>query len=168
MSSHNSPDDMNNHSRNIAASQVPFQVPLEVNIILIGFSGDGGYRYTLNSQKLQEFLQVGFPTHRPSCLETGEPLYIEHHMVFNAIPVGQPEVIALEKALKAAMVPAGISRETDFGREVPVFEINATAVEPEFQKLYSYMFYFENIGYSIEEIDRPMPTAIFIVNFDKV
>lgn len=67
--------------------QVPFQVPLEVNVILIGFSGDGGYRYTLDSQKLQEFLQVGFPTHRPSCLETGEPLDIEHHMVFNAIPV---------------------------------------------------------------------------------
>ncbi|CAI9267708.1 unnamed protein product [Lactuca saligna] len=152
------------HSR----AEVPFQVPLEVNIILIGFSGDGGYRYTLDSQKLQEFLQVGFPTHRPSCLETGEPLDIEHHMVFNAIPVGQPEVIALEKALKAAMVPAGTARETDFGREVPVFEIDATVVEPEFQKLYSYLFYFENIGYSAEEIDRPMPTAIFIVNFDKV
>ncbi|KAI3737884.1 hypothetical protein L2E82_27899 [Cichorium intybus] len=152
------------HSR----AEVPFQVPLEVNVILVGFSGDGGYRYTVDSQKLQEFLQVGFPTHRPSCLETGEPLDIEHHMVFNAIPTGQAEVIALEKALKAAMVPTGTSREADFGREVPVFEIDATAVEPEFQKLYSYLFYFENIGYSDEEIDRPMPTAIFIVNFDKV
>lgn len=49
-----------------------------------------------------------------------------------------------------------------------VFEIDATAVEPEFQKLDSYLFYFENIGYSAEEIDRPMSTAIFIMNFDKV
>ncbi|XP_024984004.1 uncharacterized protein LOC112519916 [Cynara cardunculus var. scolymus] len=152
------------HSR----AEVPFQVPLEVNVILIGFSGDGGYRYTLDSQKLQEFLQVGFPSHRPSCLETGEPLDIDHHMVFNAIPAAQPEVIALEKALKAAMVPAGTAREADFGRLVPAFEVNAADVEPEFQKLYSYLFYFENIGYSAEEIDRPMPTAIFIVNFDKV
>ncbi|XP_076914279.1 uncharacterized protein LOC143573233, partial [Bidens hawaiensis] len=148
--------------------QVPFQVPLEVNVILIGFSGDGGYRYKLDSQKLQEFLQLGFPTHRPSCLETGEPLDIEHHMVFNAMPAAQHEVVALEKALKAAMVPAGTTREADFGREVPAFEIDAAAVDHEFQKLYSYMFNYEFIGYTGDEIDRPFPTAIFIANFDKV
>ena len=27
--------------------QVPFQVPLEVNVVLVGFNGDGGYRYTV-------------------------------------------------------------------------------------------------------------------------
>lgn len=78
--------------------QVPFQVPLEVNVILVGFNGDGGYRYTLDSQKLQEFLHLGFPTHRPSCLETGEPLDIEHHMVFNAISVSSFCIIAFQKS----------------------------------------------------------------------
>lgn len=70
-----------------ALLQVPFQVPLEVNVVLIGFNGDGGYRYIVDSQKLEEFLRVGFPSHRPSCLETGQPLDIEHHVVFNAFPV---------------------------------------------------------------------------------
>lgn len=107
-------------------------------------------------------------SHRPSCLETGEPLDIEHHMVFNAFPAAQPELIALEKALKAAMVPSGTARESDFGREVPAFDVDASVVEPEFQKLYSYLFDFDNMGYNAEEADRPMPTAIFIVNFDKV
>ncbi|KAI3522659.1 hypothetical protein L1887_00612 [Cichorium endivia] len=152
------------HSR----AEVPFQVPLEVNIVLIGFSGDGGYRYTMDSQKLEEFLRIGFPSHRPSCLETGEPLDIEHHMVFNAFPAAPPELIALEKAVKAAMVPAGTAREADFGREVPAFDVDASVVEPEFQKLYSYLFDFDNMGYNADEADRPMPTAIFIVNFDKV
>ncbi|KAL4560721.1 hypothetical protein LXL04_032875 [Taraxacum kok-saghyz] len=69
----------------LAGTYVPFQVELEVNVVLIGFSGDGGYRYTLDSQKLKEFLQVNFPTDRPSSLEIGEPLDIEHHMVFNTI-----------------------------------------------------------------------------------
>lgn len=156
------------HSMLHSRAEVPFQVPLEVNVVLIGFSGDGGYRYTMDSQKLEEFLRVGFPSHRPSCLETGEPLDIEHHMVFNAFPAAQPELIALEKALKAAMVPAGTAREADFGREVPAFEVDASVVESEFQKLYSYLFDFENMGYTAEENDRPMPTAIFIVNFDKV
>ncbi|KAJ9555070.1 hypothetical protein OSB04_009684 [Centaurea solstitialis] len=156
------------HSMLHSRAEVPFQVPLEVNVVLIGFSGDGGYRYTMDSQKLEEFLRVGFPSHRPSCLETGEHLDIEHHMVFNAFPAAQPELIALEKALKAAMVPAGTAREADFGREVPAFEVDASVVESEFQKLYSYLFDFENMGYTAEENDRPMPTAILFVNFDKV
>ncbi|KAI3469273.1 hypothetical protein Pfo_025936 [Paulownia fortunei] len=152
------------HSR----AEVPFQVPLEVNVVLIGFNGDGGYRYSVDSQKLEEFLRVGFPSHRPSCLETGQPLDIEHHVVFNSFPTGQPELIALEKAVKTAMAPAGTAREADFGREVPLFEVEATAVEPEFEKLYSYLFDVENGGYPVEEMDRPRPTAIFVVNFDKV
>lgn len=149
-------------------AEVPFQVPLEVNLVLIGFNGDGGYRYSLDSQKLEEFLRLGFPSHRPSCLETGEPLDIEHHLVYNVFPAAQPELIALEKALKEAMLPAGTTRETDFGREVPLFEVDATAVEPVFQKLYSYIFNQDNGENQAAERDRPVPSAIFVVNFDKV
>ncbi|KAJ7980405.1 Transmembrane protein [Quillaja saponaria] len=152
------------HSR----AEVPFQVPLEVNVVLIGFDGDGGYRYSLDLHQLEALLKTSFPTHRPSCLETGEPLDIEHHLVYNAFAAGQPELIALEKALKEAMVPAGAARETEFGREVPAFEVDATAVEPVFQKLYSYIFDIDNEGYSATEMDKPVPIAIFIVNFDKV
>ncbi|XWS38926.1 hypothetical protein CRYUN_Cryun18bG0005600 [Craigia yunnanensis] len=149
-------------------AEVPFQVPLEVNVVLVGLNGDGGYRYTVDAPKLEDFLRVSFPSHRPSCLETGEPLDIEHHVVYNVFPAGQPELIALEKGLKEAMVPAGSAREPDFGREVPLFEVDATAVEPIFQKLYSYIFDIDSGRYSSKEMDRPMPTAIFIVNFDKV
>ncbi|KAI9194736.1 hypothetical protein LWI28_008809 [Acer negundo] len=149
-------------------AEVPFQVPLEVNIVLVGFSGDGGYRYLMDSHKLEEVLRVSFPNHRPSCLETGEALDIEHHIVYNVYPAGQPEVIALEKALKEAMVPAGNARESDFGREVPLFEVDATVVEPTFQRLYSYIFDMDNGEFSAPEMDRPAPNAIFIFNFDKV
>ncbi|XP_052189645.1 uncharacterized protein LOC127799555 [Diospyros lotus] len=152
------------HSR----AEVPFQVPLEVNVVLIGFSGDGGYRYTIDAHKLEEFLRVSFPSHRPSCLETGQPLDVEHHIVYNVFPAGQPELIELEKALREAMVPAGTAREVDFGREVPAFDVDATAVEPVFQNLYSYIFDMESGRYSTEETDRPVPSAIFIINFDKV
>lgn len=152
------------HSR----AEVPFQVPLEVNVVLVGFNGDGGYRYSLDSHKLEEFLRVSFPSHRPACLESGESLDIEHHVVYNAFPAGQAELIELEKTLKAAMVPAGSAREADFGREVPAFEVEATIVEPVFERLYSYIFDMESGRYSGEEMDRPVPSAIFIVNFDKV
>ncbi|KAJ6847213.1 uncharacterized protein M6B38_281235 [Iris pallida] len=149
-------------------AEVPFQVPLEVNVVLVGFNGDGGYRYTLDAHKLEDFLKSSFSTHRPSCLETGEPIDIEHHIVYNAIPAGQPELIALEKALKDAMAPAGTARESEYGRELPLFEVDASAVESTFQKLYTYIFDLESDGYSATEMDRPVPTAIFILNFDKV
>ncbi|KNA15313.1 hypothetical protein SOVF_098720 [Spinacia oleracea] len=152
------------HSR----AEVPFQVPLEVNVVLVGFNGDGGYRYSLELHKLQEFLKVSFPTHRPSCLETGEPLDIEHHLVYNVLPAGQAELVSLEKVLKEAMVPAGTARETEFGKEVPAFDVEATAVEPVFEKLYSYIFDVDSAGHTTPEIDRPVPTAIFVLNFDKV
>ncbi|KAJ8767279.1 hypothetical protein K2173_017323 [Erythroxylum novogranatense] len=149
-------------------AEVPFQVPLEVNVVLVGFNGDGGYRYSLDAHKLEEFMRTSFSTHRPACLETGEPLDIEHHVVFNSFPAGQPELIELEKALKEAMVPAGTTRESEFGREVPLFEVEATVVEPIFRKLYSYVFDMDGTGYSAAENDRPVPNAIFVVNFDKM
>ncbi|KAL2338942.1 hypothetical protein Fmac_013388 [Flemingia macrophylla] len=152
------------HSR----AEVPFQVPLEVNVVLIGFSGDGGYRYNIDAHRFEQLLKTSFPVHRPSCLETGELLDIEHHLVYNAFPAGQPELIALEKALRDAMVPAGNARETEFGREVPLFEVEATAVEGVFQRLYSYIFDVDSVGSSVTEMDRPVPSAIFFVNFDKV
>lgn len=149
-------------------AEVPFLVPLEVNVVLVGFDKDGGYRYKVDPPKLEEFLRLSFPSHRPSCLETGEPLDIEHHLVYNSFHAGQAEMIALEKAVKESMVSAGNAREADFGREVPLFEVDATAVEPVFQMLYSYMFDFDNEGLSSAEIDKPVPSVIFIVNFDKV
>lgn len=152
------------HSR----AEVPFQVPLEVNVVLVGFNKDGGYRYSIDAHQLEKFLKMSFPSHRPSCLETGEPLDIEHHMVYNVFPSGQPELIALEKTLKDAMVPAGKAREIEFGREVPLFEVEATTVEHIFQRLYSYIFDTGIEGNSVREMDRPEPIAIFIVNFDKV
>ncbi|XP_058077927.1 uncharacterized protein LOC131226190 [Magnolia sinica] len=152
------------HSR----AEVPFQVPLEVNIVLVGFNRDGGYRFVLDTHKLEEFLRSSFASHRPACLETGELLDIEHHFIYNVFPAGQPELIALEKSLKEAMVPTGVARESDYGREVPLFEVDAAIVEPIFEKLYSFLFDMDHSGYSATEMDRPVPSVIFVLNFDKV
>ncbi|KAK1295082.1 hypothetical protein QJS10_CPA16g01682 [Acorus calamus] len=152
------------HSR----AEVPFQVPLEINIVLVGFNSDGGYRFSLDAHKLEEFLRTSFPTHRPSCHERGEPIDIEHHFIYNVYPAGQPELIALEKALRESMVPTGTARESEYGRELPLYEVEATTVEPMFQTLYSYIFDFEGTGSSATEMDRPLPTVIFVLNFDKV
>lgn len=41
-------------------------------------------------------------------------------------------------------------------------------VEPTFENLYSFMFDLDGGGFSAPEVDRRLPAAIFLVNFDKV
>ena len=67
--------------------QVPFPIPLEVNIVLVGFNGDGGYRYSLESRKLASVLKDIFPNHRPTCLGTAQQLDIEHSLYYNVLSV---------------------------------------------------------------------------------
>lgn len=50
---------------------------------------------------------------------------------------------------------------------VPVFEVEATEVEPVFKQLYSFIFDMDGDS-SRTEKDQPLPSVIFIVNFDKV
>ncbi|KAF7054097.1 hypothetical protein CFC21_061846 [Triticum aestivum] len=88
-------------------------------------------------------------------------------MLHTRAEAGQPELISLEKSLKEAMVSAGTARESEYGREFPLFEVEATVVEPIFERLYSFIFDMEP-GRSATEMDRPVPVAIFVVNFDKV
>jgi hypothetical protein len=58
--------------------------------------------------------------------------------------------------------------QSEYGREVPLFEVEATTIEPTFQRLYTYLFGMEEGSYSAAEIKGPVPNAIFILNFDKV
>ncbi|GLJ38156.1 hypothetical protein SUGI_0776820 [Cryptomeria japonica] len=117
-----------------STSEVPFQLLLEINIVLVGFNGDGGYRYSLDARKLKEFMKQIFPSHHPACLEIALPLDIEHDLHYNVIPVGQPELIALKQAVKSAMVPAGSTRQNVYGKEVPLLEVEAKIIEPIFSK----------------------------------
>ncbi|KAI5081905.1 hypothetical protein GOP47_0001648 [Adiantum capillus-veneris] len=152
------------HSR----AQVPFQIPFEINVVLVGLSGDGGYRYTLDGHKLGSILKEVFPTHRPTCLETAQQLDIEHNLYYNVVPVGQPELLAFEQTIKAAMVHSGKTREKEHGKEVPLYEVEVTHVETIFNTLYSYLFGYEAGTTSAADMNKPVPNAIFILNFDKV
>jgi hypothetical protein len=62
-------------------------VSLEVNVVLIGSNGDGGYRYLVDGHNLEEFLKTSFPFHWPLCFETGEQTDIEHHIMYKVIAV---------------------------------------------------------------------------------
>lgn len=58
--------------------------------------------------------------------------------------------------------------QSEFGSNVPLYTVDATVVEPVFQKLYSYIFDVDSDRNFETEMDRPAPTAIFVLNLDKV
>ncbi|GLJ27248.1 hypothetical protein SUGI_0534600 [Cryptomeria japonica] len=108
-----------------------------------------------------------FSSHHPACLETALPLVIEHDLHYNVILVGKPKLIALEQAVRSAMVPVGSTRQKVYGKKVPLLEIEAKTIEPIFRRLYTYLFCVEEYS-SAAEINGPMSNAIFILIFDKI
>lgn len=60
----------------------------------------------------------------------------------------------------------GACGQSEFGKEVPLFEVEATAVEPTFDRLYSYLFGLP--ADAAPENNRALPNAIFVLNLDKV
>lgn len=161
----NSSVKQNAHNLLHSRAEVPFRVPLEINLVMLGFNGDGGYRYKLDFKMLEEVLQKSMPSHRPACLETGQPLDIEHELIYKVIPVAQPELVAVEWAVRRLMQEAGKARETEYGREIPLFEVEATLLERTLDQLYLYLFGVD--ANSDVSVNQPVPTAIFVLNLDK-
>lgn len=60
----------------------------------------------------------------------------------------------------------GACGQSEFGKEVPLFEVEATAIEPTFDRLYSYLFGLP--ADAAPENNRALPNAIFVLNLDKV
>lgn len=58
--------------------------------------------------------------------------------------------------------------QADFGRHLPAFDVEATKVESAFNQLYSFIFDMDVGAGSAATADKPIPSAIFVVNFDKV
>ena len=54
----------------------PLVLPLEVNIVLVGFDGDGGDRYRADAGAPEAVLRQSFGHFRPSSLSTRRPLEV--------------------------------------------------------------------------------------------
>lgn len=59
-------------------------------------------------------------------------------------------------------------QQSEYGKEVPCFEVEATAMESTFDRLYSYLFGLPADAGAEHDFNRALPTAIFILNLDKV
>ena len=77
----------------------PLVLPLEVNIVLVGFDGDGGYRYRADANALETFLRDSFGHFRPSSMTTGRPLAVSIELHYNVIYAGSDHLRTIESAI---------------------------------------------------------------------
>lgn len=66
--------------------QLPLHVPLEVNVVLVGF-GKQSEGTRLEAEELKWFLEQSFPSHRPICQETEDQLAVEHDFSYTVLQV---------------------------------------------------------------------------------
>eukprot|EP00873_Tetraselmis_striata_P008332 jgi/Tetstr1/428596/TSEL_018588.t1 len=154
-----------------------FILPADINVVLVGFDGLGGYNYKVDAAAMQQFLQSRFPTCTPSVMQTGRSTFLEHRLIYNVVHASNATLTMLEDAVRANMepareeprVPTPSSVQTDNTAGVPqkvkVYEVEATSVETAFDSVYLDASRKHDAGTS------PFSTsdsAIIIVNFDKL
>ena len=84
----------------------PLVLPLEVNIVLVGFDGDGGYRYRADAEALETFLRQSFGHFRPSSMSTGRPLEVSIELHYNVVHAGTNHLRTIESAISHSAEPA--------------------------------------------------------------
>jgi hypothetical protein len=108
------------------------RVPLEVNIGLMGFAGDGASGLELDAAELHRLLSQLLPRRQPLCGSDSTPADVTYEFTYNVVQLktGLP---ALTKALAAAMRPAAASPPGHF--EVPMGDI-----EPHLERIHASYF----------------------------
>eukprot|EP00850_Spirogloea_muscicola_P013627 SM000093S24438 [mRNA] locus=s93:351148:356688:- [translate_table: standard] len=157
------------HSLLHQRTETPLRVPLEVNVVLVGFGGDAGYRFLLDVEALREFMQRSFAAFRPTCLETGRMLEVEHELSYVVTTVGEYEVTEIERAVHGSMVDQGTINDAATNQTVNVYDVDAARLELSFDALYDYLFQEQQnaVGGASDGGKLP-PAAVFILNLDKV
>ncbi|GFR52438.1 hypothetical protein Agub_g15012, partial [Astrephomene gubernaculifera] len=145
-------------------------LPIEVDVLLLGFDGDGGYGYQLERQALEELLGSATEDNTicPTVWETGEPaavcfsvnyLTLDNRLVDNAMS-------RLEAALTGNMEWVGDRSQDwpDGSKEVQVFEVEAVGeVEATVWDMLD-----EAYGGQQPEINRDQHSQIVIINPSKL
>ena len=132
----------------------PLRLPLEVNVALVGFDGDGGFGYELEPDRLAEILRDTFASFRPSRVEDGERLEVSVELKYNVVRAPPGGLRAFEAAVRAnarrvededpppEWTAPGAARAHGAGaRRWRAYDVEATgAVEAAVEEMYEAMF----------------------------
>ena len=107
-------------------------LPIDVHVGLLGFSGDGAFAFELDAAELQQLLSTLLPSRRPSCGPEGERLDVLYRPKYTVVRM-QTGLPQLQKTLAAAMRPVA----TAGADGAPRYEVEAREVEEHFSLLHA-------------------------------
>ena len=125
------------------------EIPVEVNIGLLGFAADGAWQLELNAGELHGLLHRLLPERRPSCGPDAAPLEAVYKIKYNVV-VMQTGIKRLHTRLAQALKPkpGGTSE----------YEIEVADVEDHFDMLFSSYF---TGGHAADE-PAPDPSSVAV------
>ena len=130
-------------------------LPIDVHVGLLGFSGDGAFAFELDAAELQQLLSTLLPSRRPSCGPEGERLDVLYRPKYTVVRM-QTGLPQLQKTLAAAMRPVA----TAGADGAPRYEVEAREVEEHFALLHASYFA------SAEQPQHP-GVSVLVVNPDR-
>ena len=107
-------------------------VNVDVNVGLLGFSGEGAWQFELNARELHSLLELLLPERRPSCGPEATPMGVTYKLNYNVVLM-QTGLARLQHTLATAMRPAHAD-------ERGVYDVEASAIEEHFDMLYASYF----------------------------
>ena len=105
-------------------------IVVNVNVGLLGFSGEGAWQFELNAGELHSLLERLLPERRPSCGPEATPMGVTYRLNYNVVLM-QTGLPRLQRTLATAMRPTA-----DHG----VYDVEASAIEEHFDMLYASYF----------------------------
>eukprot|EP00882_Tetradesmus_deserticola_P033751 GHRQ01038579.1.p1 GENE.GHRQ01038579.1~~GHRQ01038579.1.p1 ORF type:complete len:211 (+),score=51.37 GHRQ01038579.1:361-993(+) len=132
--------------RYLEDSSAELVVPIEVDIILVGFAGDGGYGYELTPSRLLNLLGSHLQWYCPYSWETEEELGVCMHVNFQVVSNDEdPEVGTLlhkvEAHLKSHMNHSHAAYdETITTGQRKYFTVEASEMEPVFNEFMEHLY----------------------------
>ena len=131
-------------------------VDLDVNVGLLGFSGEGAWQFELNAGELHSLLERLLPERRPSCGPEATPMGVTYKLNYNVVLM-QTGLARLQRTLATAMRPAHAD-------EHGVYDVEASAIEEHFDMLYASYFTPHE---QPEGAEGPAAYTILVINPNK-
>jgi hypothetical protein len=131
-------------------------VNVDVNVGLLGFSGEGAWQFELNARELHSLLELLLPERRPSCGPEAAPMGVTYKLNYNVVLM-QTGLARLQHTLATAMRPAHAD-------ERGVYDVEASAIEEHFDMLYASYFTPHD---QPEGAEGPAAYTILVINPNK-
>ena len=132
-------------------------VDIEVNVGLLGFSGEGAWQFELNAGELHSLLERLLPERRPSCGPEATPMGVTYKLNYHVVLM-QTGLARLQRTLATGM------RSAHADEHAGVYDVEASAIEEHFDMLYaSYFTPHEQPGGA----EGPAAYTILVINPNK-